>query len=546
MRRALRPVLRHALSLALIAGLATAAQAHAVLLEAQPADGTVLAAPPAEISLRFNETVTPVFVRVLDPAGEAVATEAPATATDATVHLRLPAALRDGTYVVSYRVISADSHPVGASLLFAIGPPGTTVGATPLARAGDFGWQALALADRVLFDAAMLVAVGGALFALVLLRSREVAPGVHGTVGVAVLVAAAAALLGIGIEGGLATEAPLSALAASAPWHAGLATTVARSAALVVLGLLVMLVGLRREGLWQRGLVFAGAALAAAGYAASGHVALTAPRWLSAPALWLHVLCVAFWVGSLIPLYRVLRGDATRAAATVARFSTIAIGAVALLVIAGAAMVAVLFARPADFIATPYGMRLAIKLGLVAVLLLVAAANRSVLTPALRRGAPRAALWLRRSVVLELALMAAIVVTTVTLGQATPPRALAAQAAALRSAAADADPGYAVAIADRGLSAFLEIAPARPGRNRIRLDLADGADLPLAALELKFSLGNAALGIEPSEHAAWRAGPGIYEIDDLPIPASGTWTITIAALVSDFDRRIVTTEVPIR
>ena len=62
----------------------------------------------------------------------------------------------------------------------------------------------------------------------------------------------------------------------------------------------------------------------------------------------------------------------------------------------------------------------------------------------------------------------------------------------------------------------------------------------------QFSLGNAALGIEPSEHAAARAGPGIYEIADLPIPASATWTITIAALVSAFDRRIVTTEVPIR
>jgi copper transport protein len=99
---------------------------------------------------------------------------------------------------------------------------------------------------------------------------------------------------------------------------------------------------------------------------------------------------------------------------------------------------------------------------------------------------------------------------------------------------------------DRRLSALLEIEPARPGRNRVRLDLADARDAPIAALELKLSLSNTQLGIEPSEHAAERSGPGVYEIADLPIPASGTWTFTIAALVSDFDRRIVTTEVPIR
>jgi len=545
-RRALRPAAIVVLSLAFASGPAMPAAAHAVLLEAQPADGAVLAAAPAEIALRFNEIVTPVFVRVLDPAGQEVVGAGNATATDETVHLYLPASLRDGTYVVSYRVISADSHPVGASLMFAIGPPGTTIGALPPVRAEDVIWQALALADRALLDAGFLIAVGGALFALVLLRGREMPRGPRITVYAAALVASAAALAGIGIEGGLATEAPLSGLAAGALWRAGAATSVGRSVVVLLLGLAVLAAGLGRDGMRRRILVPAGAALAVAAYAVTGHVAITNPRWLSAPALWLHVLCVAFWVGSLIPLLRMLRGAPAGVAPLVARFSRAATVAVALLVVAGGTMVALLFARPADLIDTPYGMRLAIKLGLVMALLSVALANRGVLTPALRRGAPRAMLWLRRSVVLELALMAAIVATTVTLGQATPPRALAAQAAAMRMAAADAGPGYAVAIADRSLFTLLAVDPARPGRNRVRLDLADLRDKPVAALELTLSLGNAALGIEPSEHAAARAGPGIYEIDDLSIPASGNWTFSIAALVSDFDRRIVTTEVPIR
>jgi copper transport protein len=144
--------------------------------------------------------------------------------------------------------------------------------------------------------------------------------------------------------------------------------------------------------------------------------------------------------------------------------------------------------------------------------------------------------------------MAGIVVMAASLGQATPPRALAEQTRAAERLAARAEPpGYSVAIADPGLSALLTIEPARPGRNRVRLDLAGAHDDgPLATRELTLSLANVPLGIEPSEHHAQRSGPGSYEIADLPIPVSGTWTFTIAALVGDFDRRIVATEVPIR
>jgi copper transport protein len=547
MRRAMRHVVGLVLTLALASGDAAVARAHAVLLEADPPDGAVVAHSPADIALRFNETVTPVFVRVLDAAGHAVATLSRATAVDETVHLKLPAALPAGTYVVSYRVISADSHPVGESLLFAIGPPDTVIGAARTLREGDGVWLTLALLDRTALDAGFLIAVGGALFALVLQRRRPIPRSARLTVYVAALTAAVAALVAIGIEGGLAIETPLGGLAAGAVWSAGLATTVGRSAALLVVGLVVLAAGLGRADSRQLVLVLLGAGLAAAGYAVTGHVAIAEPRWLAAPSLWLHVVCVAFWVGSLPPMFWMLRGDPARVAPVVARFGRVATPVVVALAIAGAAMAWLQLARPLDFVTTPYGERLAFKLGLVTALLLVASTNRIVLTPRLLRGQPRTVRWFRRSIAVELALMAAIVATTATLGQATPPRALAEQAQAMRHMAAPASrPGYFVMIADRGLSAFLEIEPARPGRNRIRLDLADTGDAPISPLELRLSLANAALGIEPSEHAATRSGPGSYEIADLPIPVSGTWTFSIAALVDDFDRRTVATEVPIR
>lgn len=528
------------LALALVAGMAPA-RAHAVLLEASPADGAVLRLAPREITLRFNESVTPVFVRVLDAAGRAIDLPAPAQAVDETIRLTLPPRLADGSYVVSYRVISADTHPVGASLLFAVGPPGTVVGATVAPVASDGLWKVLALGDRSVLDLSFLVAIGGGLFAVLaggnLRRPARVA------LLVPAALAAAAAISSLGIEGGLAAEAPLAALAGPGLWVSGFATGLGASTVVTLAGLGIFALGFARAGAPRRGAILLGAAVAAAGYALSGHVATAQPRWLTAPALWLHVLAVAFWAGSLVPLFRLLRTHEPGVVSVVERFGRTAVGVVALIVLAGTAMAAVQLTRMADFVATDYGARLAVKLALVVVLLAVAAGNRLALTPALRRGLSWAAPWLRRSIALELALIAGIVVMAVSLGQATPPRALAEQE---RSPPAGAPPGYFVAVAELGLNAYIALEPAKPGLNRLRLDLTDEGDAPFAARELTLSIANAALGIEPSEHTLRAAGPGVYELADIAFPAAGLWTLKVGALVSDFDKRVFTTEVPIQ
>ncbi|HXQ51767.1 MAG TPA: CopD family protein [Stellaceae bacterium] len=524
------------LALAALMTGAGAARAHAVLLEASPADGALMPMPPREILLRFNEDVTPVFVRVLDGAGRAVAAPAPAQARDETVRLALPRGLANGSYVVSYRVISADTHPVGASLVFAVGPPGTAVGAIDVPNRQEGMWSALAVGDRALLDIALLLAVGGGLFTV--LVAEPVSRHPRAAVIVPAAIAVAASVLALGIEGGLALEAPLASFADAATWRTGLATGLGPSIAVTLAGLALVAFAPSRL------VILLGAALAAAGYAVAGHVAMAEPRWLTAPALWLHVLCVAFWAGSLVPLWRMLRGRG--AAPSVERFSRDAVMAVGLIALAGTAMAGVQLSRLADFRDTEYGERLAFKLALVAALLAVASVNRLVLTPALRRGQPRAALWLRRSIAVELGLMAAIVVAAASLGAATPPRALAEQQRAHdRLAASGALAGVFVDVADRGLSAFIALEPARPGLNRLRLDLADDHEAPLAAKEMTLWIANEALGIEPSRHAMHIAGPGIYEISDLAIPVSGTWTFRLAALVGDFDERVLTTEVSI-
>src|SRR5262245_47314635 len=97
-----------------------AAWAHASLVRTEPADGATLAEPPATISLVFNEPVSPLIIRLVSPNGDT--TTAEATAENATVTVKAGELTR-GTHVLSWRVVSADGHPLGGALTFSVGAP---------------------------------------------------------------------------------------------------------------------------------------------------------------------------------------------------------------------------------------------------------------------------------------------------------------------------------------------------------------------------------------------------------------------------------------
>src|SRR4051812_31027746 len=94
--------------------VATGALAHATLVAAEPADGSVVAQPPKTLQLRFSESVTPAAVSLIDAAGKT--RDVAARAADQTIVVTLPDDLPRGTQIVSYRVVSQDGHPVAGSL----------------------------------------------------------------------------------------------------------------------------------------------------------------------------------------------------------------------------------------------------------------------------------------------------------------------------------------------------------------------------------------------------------------------------------------------
>src|ERR1700755_3253957 len=85
--------------------LSSGASAHASLVAAEPGDGSVVAVAPKMVQLRFNESVVPTVVSLIDAEGKTRG-DVTVKAVDESIFITLPVSLPRGTQVVSYRVIS--------------------------------------------------------------------------------------------------------------------------------------------------------------------------------------------------------------------------------------------------------------------------------------------------------------------------------------------------------------------------------------------------------------------------------------------------------
>jgi putative copper export protein len=155
-----------------------------------------------------------------------------------------------------------------------------------------------------------------------------------------------------------------------------------------------------------------GATLAVVSFVMVGHSAAHSARWLLAAMLMAHLLIVAFWFGALLPLYFVSKRESTATAAKVIdAFSLVAVWLVPGILVAGLVMAAVLIPR-FEVLGEPYGELLIAKLIGFAVLMLLAAANKWRLGPAIARGEMHAMQLFRRSVASEYALIVMVLATT--------------------------------------------------------------------------------------------------------------------------------------
>ena len=153
---------------------------------------------------------------------------------------------------------------------------------------------------------------------------------------------------------------------------------------------------------------------ATAAFAGSGHTSIHPLRGVLAPLLIIHVTVGACWFGSLAPLLIVMRKARGTSAAVFNPFSRIAGCAVPLLGVVGIATAILLVSTLANWV-RPYGLLLLVKCALFLSLLILAAYNRWKHVPAMLVGSRSAAIALRRSIIVEIVLIIAVLLTTSTL-----------------------------------------------------------------------------------------------------------------------------------
>lgn len=177
---------------------------------------------------------------------------------------------------------------------------------------------------------------------------------------------------------------------------------------------LVLIIAILLPVRWVRWVAATGSVIVCASFALRGHT-LGPPRLLLGGLVTMHMVALAFWLGALAPLLRTASREPSANAGRAAReFGERAIWAVGILVVAGVAALLLLGVNDRAAFSTSYGQAIAFKLLLFAGVMLFAAANKFLLTPALLQSKPNASERLQRSIRLEALLIAGMLMTTAT------------------------------------------------------------------------------------------------------------------------------------
>lgn len=496
---------------------ASRALAHAQLVGADPAAGAVVAEAPPAATLLFSEPVQPLVFRWFPPGGSDVLDAAP-KAQGVRVAVPMPPDAARGTWLLSWRVVSADGHPDGGSQSFSVGKE-TVAGGAPEARAT----AAFAALGRGLLTLALVFGVGGAVFLRLVERdgSGPVADALARLSAWAALPLAGAA---VGLQGLDLIGAGPAALGTGPAWRAALSGTFAPMAALAALSALAALLALRGTRRRNRASATLAWGLAAVSFALFGHAAMAAPRLFTGPAVALHAAAFIFWIGALPGLAERAAHPTAALLATLRRFSSIAVPLVVCLVLSGAGLAAVQLRTPAALIDTAYGRLLLVKLAAVGLLLALAGTNRLRLGPAVLLGMPGAAAALRRSVTAEILLGIVIVGLASGFRLTPPPRAI--EAAALEA--------Y-VHLHGPTVMADVTLRPGRAGANEAEIDLMTPEGDEVAPLDVRLSFADPVRGIEPIRIDMTRDG-GRWRAASVQLPAGGHWVVRAEVLVSDFEK----------
>lgn len=601
--------------------LSGAASAHSVLTGSDPVDGAVVAAAPHRVTLTFSEQVAlgEDDIRVLEPSGRrADGGELRDMCSGSVVKygVDLRDGLPEGTYTVAWRAVSADSHPISGAFTFSVGEPSGTKVVLPREEPGGGLVGLLYGVGRYVSYAGFVVMAGGSAFVLACWpRGASVRP-VRRLVacGWAAFTAATLALLvlrGPYTGAGEPADALDPGVLREVLGTGTGAALVSRLLLAAVAGLLVAVVfgpyarpggaGGRRVGVYGPAVGWAVVAVGTAGtWALSEHASTGLQTGLAVPLDVLHLLAVAGWLGGLVTLVVALYREPAVERDAVRRYSRLAAGCVAVLVVTGLYQSWRQVGTWTALTGTAYGRLLLVKVGLVAVLLAVGwgsrrwtrrlaetagappraeddgaeredadaargaadpvraaqlARQRAAVAAARRRrarDADPARAGLRRSVFAETAVVVVLLGVTTALTSTEPGRTQE-QADRMRAAAATAVPDRPVDLGlpfdtggpDGAGTVRLVLDPGRSGGNtlRVAVDGPDGRPRDVAELKVSFTLD--AQGIGPLPVVLDRTAAGRWTARSARLPMPGDWRVRVTVRTSDVDQTTIEENVKI-
>ena len=550
------------------------ADAHAELLSTEPAAGEHLATAPDQVVLHFSEAVNlgDDLVRVLDSAGDEVDAGDPVhlNGERSSVALPLPS-LDDGGYVVSWRVISSDGHPVGGAFTFRVGDASAAAPGEDQALIDDVlggsgqGDTVLGVVYGVARFAAfagVIVLIGAIAFVAWLWpagrddrRARRIGAVAWWTALVATL--ACIPLYAAYVVGGSLGDALDPSLIGDELGHQNGRAWLARA---LLLAVIAVVARSKRADRWL--LSGLGAALlvtiSLTGHAVSGDLVplafVTDLAHLGAVSVWLGGLVVL--IGSLLWRESGSRRGDDEVATIVGRFSQVAFGAVVVIVVSGAIQGWRQVGSYDALFDTAYGRLLVTKVLLVAGMLVAASFSRAWIRNRAVAGARAMALSpgpgavaasadrgsaslavLRRSVAAEVALAVGVLAVTAMLVNAVP------------GAASGGDTGprgpFATQVHGETLMVQVAVDPVIVGQSDVKLTVTDHGLNPIEPEEVQASLTLPERDLGPITLTLENTGPGVYVASDVEIPYPGEWQLDMAVRTSDIDQTLLKTAVPV-
>lgn len=528
----------------------TAASAHATLESSSPADGQSVLTSPSEIRITFSEAVTTISggLSVLDADGKTVDTGNSEIVDGRTLVAPISESLSDGTYVATYRVLSADGHPVSGSLLFGVGEGALDRSALPSSN-GDRLWEIIGGISRFIIYLAALVAAGVAFFLAFIHDRAEDRWRIVPFVRIGSILALFSAIGIVMSQAALLTGKGAGAVTDSTVLRDVLNQNLGWSLALLMIGLAAVHLSTDiAKKVVSQSLALSGGLAVTVSFAVWGHATELSPTAISLAANAIHATAAALWLGGLVGLVMVLSLRAPETvrstAGIIGRFSLVAFWSVIALTIAGLTLtITGSDASLNSILTTTWGQLILAKIGLTLIVVLIAAWNRRKLVPSLitptEDTSELAVRWatLLRTIRAEAVLLVAVIALTAIVVNVPPART---------AVVATTDRVDTTQRVDTG-TVQLSVDPAIVGPNTVAVRYADETGQPVnVANSMSIEFSQPSAGLEPITRQVPASEPGVFVIQGNELSIPGTWTITIAVRTGDFTEQRTSFEVSVR